>query len=312
MVVTGASSGIGRGVARAFARRGDHVVLLARGVQALDRVADECEARGGSATVLPVDVTDEAAVAAVVEEVLARLGRVDVWVGAAGAWSHGRFEDTPPEVFRQVVETTLMGQVHGVRAVLPAMRRQGSGVIVLLASLYGRLSAPYVSAYVAAKWGLVGLGEVLRQELRGSGVEVCTVLPGAVDTPIYRNAAVYVGTEIRPLPPVVPVRRVVRAVVRCADHPRRRVTVGWVHRSVVPLHGLLPAVYDRALAPVVAGLSTRCRPTPARAGNVFAPLDPGPRVDDGWRRHDARWATVTLAGVAGSAALLRRAGGRRG
>ncbi len=153
VVITGSSSGIGRGAALAFAARGDRVVLAARSAQKLTEAAAECRELGGAALAVPTDVSDEAAVQELVRRAVKEFGRIDVWVNAAAVWSYGRFEDTPPAVFRQIIETTLFGQVHAVRAVLPQFRAQGYGVLVNVASLYGRVSSPYVAPYVTAKWG---------------------------------------------------------------------------------------------------------------------------------------------------------------
>ncbi len=236
-MITGASSGIGRGVAHAFAARGASVVLAARSAQSLAEVADECRERGGRALVVPTDVSDEAAVQALARRAVEQFGDIDAWVNAAAVWSYGRFEDTPAPVFRQIVETTLFGQVHAARAVLPQFRSQGHGVLVNICSLYGRLSSPYVSPYVTSKWGLLGFSEVLRQELRDTpGIAVVTILPGAVDTPIYRHAANYMGRQIRPLPPVISPERVVAAVVRGSATRRRRSSSG---RLIASAPGLI-------------------------------------------------------------------------
>jgi NAD(P)-dependent dehydrogenase (short-subunit alcohol dehydrogenase family) len=209
-------------------------VLAARNAHTLAEVAGECQQRGGRAVVVPTDVSDETAVQALARRAVEEFGRIDAWVNAAAIWSYGRFEDTTGPVFRQIVDTTLFGQVYAARAVLPQFRSQGHGVLVNIASLYGRLSSPYVSPYVTSKWGLVGFSEVLRQELRDTaGIAVVTILPGSVDTPIYRHAANYIGEQIRPLPPVISADRVVAAVVsrgrpppsrdhRRTDAPRRR------------------------------------------------------------------------------------------
>lgn len=321
VVVTGASSGVGRAVAHAFAERGADLVLAARDGAALREVAAECELRGPGggagdaatrALAVPTDVSDEAQVQALAAAAVERFGRVDVWVGAAASWSQGPFEDTPAHVFDQVVRTTLLGQTYGARAVLPVFRRQGSGVLVVVSSLYGELSAPYVAPYVAAKWGLTGFAEVLRLELRGvPGIHVSTVLPGTVDTPIYRHAAVYLGREIRPLPPVTSPERVARAVLSAADRPRRRVVVGQTQRAAVWVHHLLPAVYDRVVGPAVHRFGLRRETTPPRDGNVLEPTRAGAGpVSDGWRRHDhRRVAAVGLPAVAlaaGTAAAVGR------
>jgi short-subunit dehydrogenase len=309
VVITGASSGIGRGAAYAFAARGDSVVLAARSTASLDEVARECERLGGHALAVPTDVSNDDAVQELSRRAVQTFGRIDAWVNAAAVWSYGRFENTPPEVFRQVVDTTLFGQVHAARAVLPEFRSQGHGVLVNISSLYGRLSSPYVAPYVTAKWGLLGFSDVLRQEMREvPGVTVCTILPGAVDTPIYRHAANYVGHQVRPLPPVTSPERVVAAVVRAVDHPQREIVVGRAHHVGAWAHGLFPRLYDRLVGPVVNKGALRNLPAAAHHGTVFTPDPASNTVDDGWRQHDHRLVgktlTVGLSGVATAAALV--------
>ena len=316
VVITGASSGIGRAAAQAFAARGDTVVLLARSARGLEEVADDCRAAGGRVLAVPTDVSDEQAVRQAAARAVEEFGRIDAWVNVAAVWSYGRFEDTPSDVFRQIVDTTLFGQVHAARAVLPQFRAQGYGVLVNVASLYGVLSSPYVSAYVTSKWGLVGLSEVLRQELRDApGIEVCTVLPGAVDTPIYRHAANYIGRDIRPLPPVSSPQRVARALVRAVDRPKARIVVGQAQRLGSWAHHVAPRLYDRLVGPVVHLGALRSTPVEAHRGNVFEPDPDSNGVDDGWRQHDHRrmgQAAALAALSAGTAAAANRLRRRRG
>jgi len=300
VVITGASSGIGRGVAHAFAARGASVVLAARSARTLQEVAAECRQRGGRGLVVPTDVSDEAAVQALARRAVDEFGHIDAWVNAAAVWSYGRFEDTPGPVFRKIVDTTLFGQVHAARAVLPQFRSQGHGVLVNVASLYGRVSSPYVSAYVASKWGLIGFSEVLRQEVRDApGIAVCLVLPGAVDTPIYRQAANYVGRQIRPLPPVVSPQRVVAAVVRAVENPKAEFIVGQTHHLGAWAHQVVPRLYDSLVGPLIDQFALRNVPSHAHEGNVFAPNPSLHAVDDNWRRHDHRRIGKVLAVGAG-------------
>ena len=312
VVITGASSGIGRGAAYAFAARGDHVVLAARSAESLGEVARECVTAGGRAVAVPTDVSDEAAVHELVRRTVEEFGRVDAWVNAAAVWSYGRFEDTPAAVFRQIVDTTLFGQIHAARAVLPQFRSQGHGVLVNVASLYGRVSSPYVSPYVTAKWGLLGFSEVLRQETRDApDIAVCTILPGAVDTPIYRHAANYVGRRIRPLPPVASPDRVVSAIIRAVDKPKAEIIVGQAHHLGAWAHQVVPRLYDRLVGPIVNVGALQKTPSNTHDGTVFTPDPATNRIDDGWRRHDHHRIGTVLAMAAGVFATGRLAQRRR-
>lgn len=314
VVITGASSGIGRAAAHAFASRGACTVLGARSPEGLETVAAECRQRGGQALVVPTDVADEASVQALGDAAVTAFGRIDAWVNVAAVWSYGRFEDTPPDAFRQVVETTFFGQVHGARTALPHFRRQGRGVLVNVGSLYGRTTAPYVAPYVAAKFGLIGFSDVLRHELHDERhIHVCTILPGSVDTPIYRHAANYIGREIRPLPPVVSPERVARAVVGAVERPRRQIIVGRTHHAFSWAHRLVPSVYDRMVVPLIHAGVLRDTPAQVHDGNLYAPDASVDGTDDGWRRHDHRLLAraAAAAGVAASGAAVVAAARRR-
>lgn len=284
-------------------------MLAARSEQSLTDVAVMCRERGADTLVVPTDVSREADVQALAAAAVGRFGRIDMWVGAASAFSYGTFEKTPPEVFRQVVETTYFGQVYGARAVLPIFRRQGSGILVLIGSVYSRITTPYVSAYVSGKQALLGFAEVIGQEVRGSGIRVCSVLPATIDTPIYQHAANYTGQRVHPLPPVVAPGRVARAIVRLADRPRRLVVVGQVQRIFLPVHTLLPVLYQPAIVAVMNTLALRGGPVAATSGTVFAPRPESNRVTGGWR--SGRWRILVPALVLAGLGVTR-SGRRRG
>jgi NAD(P)-dependent dehydrogenase (short-subunit alcohol dehydrogenase family) len=135
VVITGASSGIGRAAARAFAERGARVVLAARSGGSLREVAKVCEAAGGQALVVPTDVTDEEAVRELARKSIEGFGRIDTWVNNAGVMAYGYLEEVPSGAYRQVIETNLFGQIHGSRTVVPYFKEQGSGVLINMSSM---------------------------------------------------------------------------------------------------------------------------------------------------------------------------------
>ncbi|MFF5636925.1 SDR family NAD(P)-dependent oxidoreductase [Streptomyces sp. NPDC012825] len=299
VVVTGASSGIGRAAARAFAEHGARLVVTARSTDALNEVARECTAahERAEAVAVPADVTDPAATARVARTALDRYGRIDVWVNAAGVGVLGRLDQVSPDDVRRLWEVNVLGVFHGVRAALPAMRLRGRGVIVNLSSLLGgAVEAPYQGPYAASKAALITLDEVLRQELALSGdhgVSVCTVLPTGVDTPFFQHAANRTGRRVRSLPAVATPERVAAAVVRAAVRPRRRVVVG-------PGARLLPVAHALAPGPVRRVIRRRTEKT------YFG--GPGTAPDTSGILHDPSGDTAAVSG--GRHARLRTAGRR--
>jgi len=308
VVVIGASSGIGRATAHGFVERGDAVVLVARNEQALLETAAELPP--GRVLVLPADVLDEAAIAEVVRRTVTELGRIDVLVHAAAVMSYGRFDETPPEVFRRVMDTEFYGVVHTARAVLPQLREQGGGTLVVVNSLLGMIAVPYMAPYVSSKWALRGLVRVLDIENRDvPGVRVVSVSPGAVNTPVYEQAANYTGWAARPPPPVVQPETVARAILRTADRPRRERSVPATNAVLVLGYRALPMVYDALVTALLRVGGLRPRRQEPTDGNVLQPRPGLNRVHGPW---NGRWLRRTALGAgaaaaaAGVTALARR------
>ena len=278
VLITGASSGIGRAAAHQVAARGDHVVLVARGRASLEECAEECrEAGASSVLVLPADVGDDEAVASVVAAALGEHGRLDLVIQSAGVVAYGRTEDVSAEVFDRVLRTNLIGSVNVTRHVLPVLRRQGQGGLVLIGSLIGHIAVPLMSPYVLSKWGIRALARQLRVENRDlPEVRVAYVAPGGVDTPIYAQAATTLGIHGRPPPPVASPEHVARVAIRRGEHGQLREQVGLANDVVRFGFNALPKVYDVLVGPLftLAALD-RTRVVGTRDGNVLETLEDG-------------------------------------
>jgi NAD(P)-dependent dehydrogenase (short-subunit alcohol dehydrogenase family) len=301
-VVTGGSSGIGRATALRFARRGARLALAARAEEPLRQARDECSALGAETIALPTDVGDEEQVERLANEAVERFGRVDVWVNAAAVMAYGDFERIPSDVFRTVIQTNLFGQSHGARSALRRFREQGSGVLINLASVWGRVTTPAVSPYVVSKHAIRALSECLRQELReASDIHVVTILPEAVDTPIFEHAANFAGRRVRPIPPLVDVDEVAQSIERCAEFPKREITFGRAGRSLELLHTFLPQLYERIAPPMFTEGTFLSIETGPDTGNVLCPRDPH-TSDGGWKRTRRKLLRRGLAEALGGAA----------
>ena len=277
VLVTGGSSGIGLATALELATAGDHLILLARAAEPLDRAAQRCrEAGAASVTTVPADVRDGAAVERAVERVHEEHGRLDVVVHCAGVAAYGRFEEIPAEVFDGVISTVLTGSANVARAVLPRMRAQDHGTLVIVGSVIGTIGAPTMSPYVVAKWAVRALARELQLENRDRrGVHVTLVTPGGVDTPIYRQAANYSGRAGSPPPPVYSPQRVARAVVRSLDRPPYRLDVGFANPVMALGFALLPRLFDVLVGPLFAVAARSPEPVPPTTGNVLRPVPSG-------------------------------------
>jgi NAD(P)-dependent dehydrogenase (short-subunit alcohol dehydrogenase family) len=310
VVITGASSGIGRATAHAFACRGAGVVLAARSAEGLAAAERECVARGGRALVVPTDVSDPRQVEALLAAARQQFGRVDVVVHAAAVLAYGRFEDIPAEVFDRVLAVNVTGTANVGRAALRCFREQGGGRLVVVGSLLGNMATPLLSPYVTSKWAIHGLIRVLRLEARETpGVRVGLVWPGAVNTPAYSQAGNYTGRAGRPPPPVVSPEKVARRIVRAAERPGRSMSVGPANQVMVFGFRRLPALFEALVVPCMRGGGLSRQPIGAGPGNVFEPRPEGEAVHGRWGRHWLR--PVVLASTAGAATAIRLALRRR-
>jgi NAD(P)-dependent dehydrogenase (short-subunit alcohol dehydrogenase family) len=285
VLITGASSGIGRATAVELAGRGAQLVLVARGDEPLADTAEEAHAAGAAAAIVcPADVLDEDAFRAAVETAVDRFGRLDAVIHAAQVMAYGTIEQVPREVFERVVETAVHGTASVARVVLPVFRKQGAGHLVVVNSLLGNVAAPLMGSYVAAKWGQLGLVRVLQMEVRDApGVSVSAVQPGGVNTPIYFQGASWTGSTGRPPPPVYSPQRVARTVLSTLDRPRRVVQAGLFNPLITAGFRLLPGVYDYLVGPLLQRMAIADDDVPPTEGNVFESRPAGNATEGHWR-----------------------------
>lgn len=219
--MTGASSGIGRALALAFAASGHTVVLAARRVPLLDEVATAIRAAGGRALVVPCDVTDRTATAALVATAWATFGRLDVVVANAGAYARKLACEVTREDLEAAFAANFWSAFELVTAALPHLLAQRSGHLVLIDSFDAKKGLPHDAAYVAAKSALAGYAATLRQAVADRGVHVCTVFPGRTDTPMIGDL------EVPAISAKIPPERVARAVLRAIRRRQAEVVVPW-------------------------------------------------------------------------------------
>ncbi len=246
VVLMGASSGIGRLAAHRFAERGARVIVSARDEEDLELLVDEIRQRGGEARAVPADVRDFEQTRAVAQAAVDSYGRLDTWVHLAAVSIYATFEDTTLEEFETILDTNLMGQIHGAKAALPYIRQEGRGALIHISSIEAERALPYQSAYAASKHGVKGFLEALRLELQHEGVpiSVTNIMPATINTPLFNRARTKIGTKPMGLPPIYEPDVVVDAILEAAEKPVRDVYAGGGARVMAIMQKLSPRLMD--------------------------------------------------------------------
>lgn len=250
VVITGSSAGVGRAIAHAFAKRGAHIGLLARGREGLDGAAREVESLGGRAIAVPTDVADHQQVEGAAQQVEDHFGPIDVWINAAMATVFARFVDTKPDEFKRATEVTYLGAVYGTMAALERMTARDRGTIVQVGSALAYRAIPLQAAYCGAKFGIRGFTDSIRTELRHdkSKVHITMVqLPG-VNTTQFSWCRSKMPKHPMPVPPIYQPEIPAEAVYWAAQHRRREVWVGYSAVQAILGNRVAPSFADWYLA----------------------------------------------------------------
>ena len=312
VVITGASAGVGRATARAFAARGWDVGLLARGQAGLDAARAEAEGAGVRALAISVDVADAAAVERAADRIETELGPIDVWVNNAMTSVFARALDTSADEYRRVTEVTYLGYVHGTLSALRRMVPRDRGVIIMVGSALAYRSIPLQSAYCASKAAIRGFSDSVRAELLhdGSAVSLRAIHLPAINTPQFSWVRSRLPRMAQPVPPIFQPEVPAEAIVWLAENDRREVLLGTPTAMAVLGQKVIPGLLDRYLADAAWEGQMTSEPRPEDTpDNLFQPL-PGDRgahgsFDDRAREAIPQWWLVrNRPVVAGAAAGL--------
>ncbi len=318
VVITGASAGVGRATAQAFARVGASIGLVARGQEGLEGAKREVEALGGRALACVADVSDDKQVEAAAEAVERELGPIDVWVNNAMASVFSPVDDITPEEFRRVTDVTYLGYVWGTMAALRRMKPRNRGMIVQVGSALAYRGIPLQAAYCGAKHAVQGFNDSLRCELlhERSKIGLCMVQMPALNTPQFGWVKSRLPNKAQPVPPVYQPEIAAEAILYASRHRRREVYVGGATVKAILANRLAPGLADRYLARTgFKSQQVEGEPEdPCRPDNLFSPI-PGDRGAHGRFDNQSRqWSpelwmiehrrSLLGAAVAAGAAIL--------
>lgn len=321
VLITGASSGIGRLTAELLAQAGAKLVLAARNETALAQTAEICRQRGTEALAIPTDVSHREQVQHLINSALAHFGRIDTLINNAGVTEYGYVDDMPVEEIERVMQVNFMGQVYAIKALLPHFKEQKAGTIINVSSGLGERAVPLQAAYCASKHAVKGFTEALRLELKKDypAINLTLIMPSSINTPLFSHARTRLPVKPRPVPLVYQPEVAAKAIVEAVAQPKRDVVVGEAAKMLIWLQHLSPSLVDRML--LFGDVIFKTQQTKEPSGyrdNLFSAFDTAQSVRGEWGKeslgispftdllesHPARKTWLKAGGLAGLVALL--------
>jgi len=270
VVITGASSGVGRAAAEAFAMQGANVVVVARGQKGIDEAVQACRDMNGRAVGIAADMSVNEDVERVANEALKISGKIDVWINNAGVMASGKFEEIPMEIHEQVIKTNLFGYMHGAYHAIRIFKEQDNGILINNVSIGGFMPAPYSAVYSATKYGIRGMMACLQGEISNRRhIHVCNLYPQLQNSTGNLHSAKYSGFTMS-IPPIASDPRDTAAkMVRLARHPQKDLFPDLTSAAITNMYRLFPKLVINAASAAVRVTMKRNRPKPGDPGNVL-------------------------------------------
>lgn len=281
VVITGASSGFGRGTALKLASLGAKVIIAARRIEVLEEVAHEAVSRGGFILPVKADVSAPESAADILRTALGASRTVDIWINNVGVGALGFFWDIPVEDHKRLIDVNLTGLIYGAHAAVNQFRQQNYGTLINVGSVDSEIPLAFQSSYAASKAAVLSLGRSLNEELRLAGykdIKVSTIMPWAVDTPWWNHAANYTGHKPRMAAMDDP-SLVVDAIVDACTDPKEEIPVGWKAGAATTSHWIFPDLTERLTANTAAKEILKAELHPSHKGSLFEPMKEGTSVD---------------------------------
>lgn len=282
VVITGASSGIGKGVAQQLAAEGANVVLAARRTELIEQMAAEI---GPNALAVTTDVGREEDIARLFDAAMSAFGKIDVWINNAGVGAIGPYTEIPISDLTRLVETNVLGTMYGSHYALRQFKQQGHGTLINLGSIVSKVPFPYYTAYGATKFAVAGLSAALYQEMQledQQNIHVCTVHPWATDTPWFEHTGNYTGHRAE-MKPMDDPQNVIDAIIDLIDNPQENVEVGAKTKGTTISSNLMPGLTESLNAKYLQKVIQSAPPAGSTSGSLHQPMLSGQGVDGGIR-----------------------------